>query len=427
VKVTVFSPLFLRSSLTRTNVEFGWSIESTAIDQDSNALEFLLPPQLLPAADQPSPISAAVEPSMLELAISTLEPRNASSSRLWQNDLEDHLDMHDPLDVASLQGFHPFSPGMSSTLYLGTPQETARANLTQSSQDNIDFNLEDETGAVRASGDLGLAKGGASTRDLEHATDFVQQSSSKKRKAGNTRAFAKRTKPQQGRTSRCQSAALRVESYIHMEKDKCERLGIPYDEQNYLPPSMAQWISALDKDDERAAVSLISTATGSSESIASLQHIVFESRAKGWQKKPAENLPIPDRLREIQNLGCQIAYIEFLRRCHVWKLYTDIAQDIRTPQSGFVVITSESIKNPGARRAGNPNNSRASEITKAMLCGLAPEFDNDSREYRRQYDYHTTLRRLGQRLELFTTTFGFGALGLIAFQGPFESGISDET
>ena len=84
------------------------------------------------------------------------------------------------------------------------------------------------------------------------------------------------------------------------------------------------------------------------------------------------------------------------------------------------------------RRAGNPKNFRDSEITKAMLCGLASEIANDSGDYQKQYRFHARLRRLGERLKLLTNLFGFGVLGLIPSQDPFESGdlsvgISDET
>jgi hypothetical protein len=388
--------------------------------------EFLSMSLLLPAVDESSLISTVVEPLMPELAIGTLEPPNTSFSEAWPKYLEHPFNGHDVLDVVNPQGFHPFSPAMSSPVYLDTPRETTWTTSTRSSHDNIDFNPEDDTASVGTSGDQGSATGSAAARDLEHTTDLVQRSESRKRKAAKTEKFSKRTKPQREQTSRYESEILQVESYIQMEKDKCERLGIPYNEQNYLPLSMAQWISALDKDDERAAVSMISTAIGSSESIALLQHIVVESRA-GRQTRPAEKLTIADRVREIRQLGGQIAFIEFLRRCHVWKLYTDISQDIHTPEIGFVIATSESMKNPRVRRAGNPKYSRESEITKAMLCGLASELDNDSPEYQRQYRYYTKLRRLGQRLEILTNKFGFGVLGLIPLQDPFESGISDET
>jgi hypothetical protein len=302
-----------------------------------------------------------------------------------------------------------------------------RAASIVSYHDTVDFSPDDDTTSVNASGHQVSATGSAATKDLDHTSDTVQQINTRKRKADD---FLKRANYQQRQTTRSRSRSLQVGSYIQIEKEKCERLGVPYNEQNCLSLSMTQWISTLDKVDERAAVSMISTAIGSPESIALLQHIVVESRGKGRQTNPAEKLAITDRVREIEHLSGQIAFIEFLRRCHVWKLYMDIAQDNRTPESGFVIVTSESMTR--TRKAGNPKNSHDAEITKAMFCGLGHELETDSREYQRKYRYATKLRRLGQRLELLTNTFGFGVLGLIPFQDHFDNvdlsvEINDET
>jgi hypothetical protein len=364
-----------------------------------------------------------------ELTIGTIEPQSLLSSELWR---DYHLGDHSSSDVVGLHDFRPFSPAMSSPMYLNTdtPRETTRAASIVSYHHSVRFSPEDDTTSVNASGDQGSATCSAETKDLHHTSDLVQQSNARKRKAAEADKFSKRTKPLQRQTTRYRSESLQVESYIQMEKEKCEKLGVQYNEQNCLSPSMTQWISTLDKVDERAAVSMISTAIGSPESIALLQHIVVESRAKGRQINPAEKLAITDRVREIERLSGQIAFIEFLRRCHIWKLYTDVSQDIRTPESGFVIVTSESIMR--TRRAGNPKNSHDAEITKAMLCGLALELETDSREYKRQYRCARNLRKLGQRLEILTNTFGPGVLGLIPFQDHFESvdlsvKISDET
>jgi hypothetical protein len=361
---------------------------------------------------------------MSELTIGTIEPQSLLPYELWR---DYHLDDHASSDVVGLHDVRPFSPVMYSPMYpdTDTPRETTRVASVVSYHDDVDFNVEGDTTSMNASGDQGSA-----TANPDHTSDLVQQSNARKRKAAETDKFSKRTKPRQGQTTRHRSESLQVESYIQMEKEKCERLGIPYNEQNCLSLSMMQWISTLDKVHEQAAVSMISTAIGSPESIALLQHVVVESRAKGRPTNPAERLAITDRVREIQHLSGQIAFIEFLRRCHVWKLYTDISQDIRAPDTGFVVVTSESMTR--TRRAGNPKYSQYAEITKAMLCGLAPELETDSPEYKRQYQYASKLRTLGQRLELLTNTFGFGVLGLIPFQDHFESvdlsvQISDET
>jgi hypothetical protein len=234
------------------------------------------------------------------------------------------------------------------------------------------------------------------------------------------------------RQSRWERQCLQVEAYIQSEKDKCARLCIPHSEQNYLPLGVSEWISTLRKEEDRVAASIMSTAIGSAESIALLQHIVGKIRTGDAPTNPGESLELFDRVREIQRLSGQIVFIGFLRRCHVWKLYTDASHDLHSPDHGFVIVTSKSISHSGVRRAGNPRNFLASEITKAMISGMAPEVESDSEEYQRLRKYCAKLRQFGQRLEILTETFGFGVLGLIS---PCDTlggedltvGIGDET
>jgi hypothetical protein len=360
------------------------------------------------------------------LAIDTIEHPNTSISELWQKYLERPFDNHDPLHVVKPQSFHPFTPAISSLAYLVTSHETTRTTSTESSYDNIDFNLEHGTASIGASGDQDSAIPSMAERDIQHTTGIVQESNPRKRKASNTENSWNRSKFQQHRISRCEGAILQVESYIQMEKEKCERLCIPYNEQNYLPPNMAQWISTLKKENERAAVSIITTTIGSSESIALLQDIVAGARA-GTQKYPVENLTIANRVRQIQQLGDRIAYIEFLRRCHIWKLYKDISENIRTPKFAFHITTPASVMAPKGRRPGNPKILEETEITEAILHGLVSELDSSSKEYRKQFEYCTKLRRIGQRLDLLTDNFGLGVLGLIPFENFLGCGISAET
>ena len=195
---------------------------------------------------------------------------------------------------------------------------------------------------------------------------------------------------------------------------------------------MGKWIATLDKEDERAAVSKISTAIGSAESIALLQQILVKSRAMDWQAKPGDDLALVDRAREIRQLGGRIASCQLLRRCHIWKLYKDIVHKTASQETGFVVSTSENISTRKRGRAGNPNNFRASEITDAMICELSPEVEVNSSEHTKEHRYYTRLRILGQRLDLLVETFGFGVLGLLQTRDHLEAvdggiRINDET
>jgi hypothetical protein len=377
---------------------------------------------LSPVVDEPPHIPTEMGISNFELAIRSSESLSTSSSESW---LSVHNDLDDNIRLAgeTIQSSQRSNPDMSSPMFLDTPRETPAPDSAGSSSEDTQPNPDKSTANIRNS---------SAARDHEQTAEVVRQNNAKKRKAPNSGPYSKRTNSQQENSLRGGVECLQVEKYIEMEKEKCAKLGIPYDEHNYLSPAVAEWITALNKDDERAAVSMISTAIGSSESIALLQHILVKSRAKDRQTKPAEDLALADRVREIQRLGSQIAFIQFLRRCHIWKLYTDISREVGSPQSGFVVLTSESISNPKGGRAGNPNYARDSEITKAMICGSASELDLDSPEYQKRYRSYSKIRKLGQRLELLTKTFGFGVLGLILSQDPLETidvgvRISDET
>jgi hypothetical protein len=357
--------------------------------------------------------------SISELAINSPEPFTIPSSDSWQH-LHFDLGGSTPVVGLSPQNSWPASPAMSSPIVLDTFEETLRNPSAGSRSDYTSDNpIENaDTTAIRAQ---------------EHTAELGQQSNSRKRKPVTTRRCVKRNNDSQAEhTPRGESELRQVENFIEMEKEKCARLGITYDEHNYLSPTVAEWITALDKEDERAAVSMISTGIGSSESIALLQRIVVKSRTRYQQAKPAEDLALADRVREIQILGSQRAFIQFLRRCHIWKLYSDISREVPAQESGFVVLTPESMSTRKGGRAGNPRNHRDSEITKAMICGSASELDHGSGEHRKQYRYYSALRRLGQRLKLLTDTFGFGVLGLIPSQDLLETAdpgvrISDET
>jgi hypothetical protein len=362
--------------------------------------------------------------SLAELFIRSPEPLSTSSSESWLHVYPD-IDGNTPLADANIHDPQLHSPAMSSHMFLDTPRETPmRISVEGSSEDT-------ELDPNNSAADIGDSS--AATRaDTSEPTEMVQQSNARKRKAPRTGQHSKRNNSQQAQAPRGEIECLQVERYIEMEKEKCAKLGVPYDHDNYLSPAMTEWIDALDKEDERAAVSIISTAIGSSDSIALFQQILVSGRANGVQTKPSEDLSLADRVREILQLGREKSFIEFLRRCHVWKLYTDISGEVSRQESSFVVMTSESMRNPKGGRAGNPKNKRASEITKTMICGSASELELDTPEKRKEYRTYTKLRKLGQRLEVLTKTFGVGVLGLILSQDPLEVvdpcvRISDET
>jgi hypothetical protein len=379
-----------------------------------------------PSVDDTFPLSMIDETSMFGLAFDDLEPPLPES-------LSDILSYHfddSNLFTSNTQEWQLFSPPDTSRIMLDTPMEMAGASLIGPSGGD----LSDTIAHVDIDGDHGLVTGRAVVGEQGLTGDSVQQSDNTKRKASmaRTEESLKKTRRQQEQRHRCDAEPPFFKSYVKLEEQKCLRLGIDYNQQQYLHTTVVEWISRLDKGREKDALSMISVAIGSSESIANLQHIVREGRGKAGQIKPSETLDPAARVREIQQLSGQIAFIEFLRRCHVWKLYSDLSDVNQSSSYGFDIATPESMSQQITRKAGNPNFIRTAEITKAMmLCGLAPEVARDPRTYDKQYRIYTKLRKLGERLQLLTETFGFGVLGLIPTQDVSDGGdlvvrLSDE-
>jgi hypothetical protein len=409
--------------------DISWAIESVTTDGDLNAEDHTLTALVLPSVEE-----LYTADFMSDLAIDGAESQSTPSSESWRNILNYHPDNNADMDVVSPQDSPSFSPAMSPLVFVDMPRDihTPTTPSAEAFNENLEISLQNDTARVETISAHDLSTVGTGVEVCEPTIDVGQQSTAIKRKAPITGLRSKRTKPQPEQVIRFESESVQVRGYIQLEKEKCERLGIPYIDENSFPSGVAKWISTLDKEYERAAVSMISTAIGSSESIALFQHVVVQSRAKDLETKPAENLSLAVRVREIRLLSDRIAVIEFIRRCHVWKLYTDISSQIRSPKSGFVIATPASMNVARTRRPGNPNNVIESEITKAMLCGVAPDLEIGSPEYKKQYRFFSTLRKLGQRLALLTKTFGFGVLGLIPSQDTFENAnlgfkISDET
>jgi hypothetical protein len=449
----VFLPVFSDKLTDCCEEDVDGAIEQAVTDQNSKGEEHLPMPSLLPAVGDPTLSTSVVESLMIsQLAIGSSEPSDTPFSQSWQTSSKDPSHGSIPLENVNPQDVQRFSPALSSPLFMGTPRETTEAcwaELPQGSQafspaicsrmfldtprettripsadffnGNIDLSFSDDTASFEPSRDQDTATGNAVSPESEQINNPVQQSCAKKRKAPKIGQSSKRVKRQQGQDSRRESEPFQVESYIQMEKEKCVALGFPYHKQNYLPRSVTEFISGLTKENERVAVSMISTAIGSSESIALLQHIVVSSRVKGPQTKPVENLAITDRLQVIHRLSSQIGEIELLRRCHVWTLYKDISRELFNPEGQFVIVGPKSISSPMRGKSGNPNYIRDSEITKAILRALAPGLEKGNRGYKKEYEYSKKLRKLGQRLQLLTQFFGFGVLGLIPSQDFLES------
>jgi hypothetical protein len=349
---------------------------------------------------------------MSELALSGAEPYIAPSSAESQDHLLDFLFYGNaPTNYTGLQDFRLFSPVMSSLMFVNThqgPQLTISDGPTSgNSYGDPDYTIA----SIENSRVHDLITDSLTVQSLEQTAGDMGQQGRNKRKAPSERKTVRPSK----RPKR-QSSLLHINSYIEIEKDKCARLGIPYSDQNSIPLILTKWISTLDKEDDRIAVCMISSALGSSESIALLQNIVFKIRAKDPGLKPADNMSPSERIREIQHLGDQIALTVLIRRCHVWKLYTDMSNGTESSNDGYFIETPDSINSGSARGPGNPNYVAGSEITKAMLYAVAPELQSGTAEYERQYRTFTKYRRLGQRLARLINVFGFGVLGLIPSQ-----------
>lgn len=395
--------------------DISWAVESAAITESPT-------PLLSPAMQESRSVPVEMGVSLSDLTISSSQPLTNSSSESFFH-VYPGLDIGTLLASADIQSSQPFSPSPSPPMFVDGPVEPLEPIPSA-----VAAHLDDST---TSTGD-GSAEGGQAVGDQEQAVETVQRSCARKRKASMAERTSKRINRQDEQSPRGEIECAQVKTFIEMEQEKCVQLNIPYDDCNYLSPAVGKWIATLDKEDERAAVSMISTAIGSAESIALLQQILVKSRAMGWQTKPGDDLALVDRVREIRELGGRIASCQFLRRCHIWKLFKDIVHKAASQETGFVVFTSENITTRKRGRAGNPNNFRASEITDAMICELSPEVEVNSSEYTKERRYYNRLRILGQRLDLLVETFGFGVLGLLQTRDLLEAvdvgiRINDET
>jgi hypothetical protein len=209
--------------------------------------------------------------------------------------------------------------------------------------------------------------------------------------------------------------SAQLDSYILLEKARCQSFGLPCPEEGFnlainQASNKSMWLEEI-----MTELKVFYFAIASPASLTALQAIVkVQKRSLGGKLSvPNWNLPLAERMIEIENLGEKMGYISFLRRCHTYQLFVDSNAGSQRTSDGFVNTTTQSIStrpNPGI---GNPNNLEDSRVSRLIMKEVYPNLELNSPEYRGKLRFFSRVRKLGQRLDLLVDKFGYGILGLL--------------
>jgi hypothetical protein len=271
-----------------------------------------------------------------------------------------------------------------------------------------DYNLSAEasSGAEASSSEAQMRSKEIKKRSLQRPVNSNQ--STKKRKSA-TVSFES-------------SHAVRLNDYLVLEEKRCRSLGLPFSPTETESAIRASNMSL--KESEFITLKIFYFAIGSPESFVALQEILRVQRTTCGNKeaKTDSDLSPADRIRLIEGIGPNIAYLVLRRRCHVYQLFLDCSTGSRKRSDGFIIATAQSISRQEIPRIGNPNNIEDARITDDILKELYPGLKVNADQYKKKRRFVQNLRRLGERLDLLVKEFGYGILGLLSWPDgdPFE-------
>ena len=157
-------------------------------------------------------------------------------------------------------------------------------------------------------------------------------------------------------------------------------------------------------------------AIGSPESIRGLQVIIGVERRKqaGDLIPRGASFNLVQRIRIIEKLNSNVAYMCFLRRCHIHQLLSDYDACGAKNIDSFVNLTPIDLERSMSRgQPGNPNYRDDSEVSKKMMKELYPALTPLESTYRSKLRFVGGLRNLGKRIQLLVERFGHGIIGLL--------------
>ena len=213
-----------------------------------------------------------------------------------------------------------------------------------------------------------------------------------------------------------------LDKHISRERGKYQGLGIACP-QHLFPTALLELPVSFGHTDYRAELVTFFFAIGSSESLAVFQDmILMHRRSVSRVSRDAERrLSNGERIRTIERLDGCISYFQFIKRCHTHALFISSGVPDQRASDNFVVETCQSATSRKTTRRGNPMHFANAQLTTSMMKETYPDLEEKDADYQRKYRFITTLRVLGQRLNLLVDRFGLGILGLI----PLASGTLD--
>ncbi|KAL2060862.1 hypothetical protein VTL71DRAFT_8914 [Oculimacula yallundae] len=173
----------------------------------------------------------------------------------------------------------------------------------------------------------------------------------------------------------------------------------------------------LSPGDSGLAIKTLSYVIASPESIVALQEIVMAQRTSVANKELRGDwdLSLAGRLKAIEDTGSEIAYLLFLKRCHIHQLFVDCSKGSRRTSDGFVVDTVQSVSQQAGSRLGNPQNLEDSTIAEEIMKEVYPNLNPGTETYQKKKRFVHRLRKLGERFDVLVKSFGYGILGLLSW------------
>ena len=211
-----------------------------------------------------------------------------------------------------------------------------------------------------------------------------------------------------------EKATACLEEYMSQHRTRYEGLGLPCPGDFVDSEKTKNRLASLRLDNHANVLRVFSFTIGSCKSLVGLKEVLRAYRDPNiGPLQIARDVSNAKRLETIQNLGGKEAYLNFLKKCHIYRLFTDNIDPLCNSNDNFRVSTAKSVATRARGELGNPRNSAESRITKSMMKEVYPEVNSKSTDYLKKYREITGLRRSGRRLDLLVSQFGRGILGLL--------------
>ncbi len=226
------------------------------------------------------------------------------------------------------------------------------------------------------------------------------------------------TKKRRLSTSHAESRqSIQLRYYISLEERRCQSFGLTFPWANI--DSMIRASHKSLKDSDLLVLKILFFAIGSPESLVALKDILKAHRTAlvDQELKGGHDLPLADRIKAIEEVGPNIAYLVLRRRCHIYQLFSEYSAGNRKTSDGFVIDTTQSISRQKSPKIGNPHNLEDSRIAEQIFKEVYPDLKPDTEIYQKKRRFVQYLRKLGERFDMLVRTFGYGILGLLSWPG----------